>query len=152
MKFDYEYYMSLALKEAKKAYKNNEVPVGAILVDIKSGEVIAKAYNKREKYQDISFHAEILALKKASKKYGNYRLNNCFLVVTLFPCLMCQGAILQSQIKKVIVGTLDDKLSEKELLIRQDFYFDNNIELITGIKEEECKKLLKDFFQNKRKD
>ncbi len=141
--------MNLALKEAKKALKNNDVPVGAILLD-ENNNIIAKSYNKKEKNNDVSAHAEILAIKKASKKINNRRLDNLTLVVTLSPCLMCLGAIIASRIKKIIIGCEDDKRNNKELMDLNDLYFKNNIEVIKGIKEKECKELLKDFFNKKR--
>lgn len=148
-KNEYEKYMNLALKEAKKAFKNNDVPVGAILLD-ENNNIIAKSYNKKDKNNDVSAHAEILAIKKASKKINNRRLDNLTLVVTLSPCLMCLGAIISSRIKKVIIGCEDDKRTNKELMDLNDLYFKNNIEVIKGIKEKECKELLKDFFNKKR--
>ena len=97
------YFMEVALKEAKKAYKIGEVPVGCVLVD-QNDKIIAKAYNKKEKLHDVCGHAEILCIKKASKKIGDWRLNDLTLYVTLEPCLMCSSGIIQSRIKRIIFG------------------------------------------------
>ena len=145
----YEKYMEVALKEAKKAYKNDDVPVGAILID-DSGKIISKGFNKKEKDNDVSKHAEIIAIRKANKILNNWRLDNLTLVVTLSPCLMCLGAIIASRIKKVVIGCMDNKLSDKENIILNDLYFDNNIEILKGVKENECKEILNDFFNKKR--
>lgn len=149
MKEIYKKYMNLALKEAEKALKNNEVPVGAILVD-ENGEVVAKGYNKKEKTNDVTMHAEIVAIRKASKIYKNWRLNNLTLYVTLLPCLMCEGAIISSNIKKVVYGATDPNLLNHELVIRKDEYFNNKVELIGGIESEKSRHLLSKFFENKR--
>ena len=93
-----EYYMKIAIKQANKALKYNEVPVGAIIV--KNNKIIAKAYNKKEKSNDSTKHAEIIAISKACKKFKNWRLDDCILYVTMEPCMMCSGAIEQSRIKK----------------------------------------------------
>ena len=145
----YEKYMEVALKEAKKAYKNDDVPVGAILID-DNGKIISKGFNKKEKDNDVSKHAEIIAIRKANKILNNWRLDNLTLVVTLSPCLMCLGAIIASRIKKVVIGCMDNKLSDKENIILNDLYFDNNIEILKGVKENECKEILNDFFNKKR--
>ena len=97
-----EYYMNLALIQAKKAQKNKEVPVGAIIV--KNNKIISKAYNKKEKKKNSIYHAEIIAISKACKKKKNWRLNNCSIYSTLEPCPMCASAIEQSRIKQVIYG------------------------------------------------
>ena len=99
-----EKYMKIALEEAKKAYNKDEIPVGAVI--IKNGEVVAKAYNLKETKQDTTNHAEILAIKKASKKLGTWRLTDCEMYVTLEPCSMCAGALIQSRIKKVYIGEI----------------------------------------------
>ena len=102
-----QYYMEQALKEAKKAYKKLEVPVGAIIV--KDGKIIARAHNQKETKTDTTKHAEILAIQKASKKLKSWRLIDCEMYVTLEPCTMCAGAIINSRIKKVYIGTMDEK-------------------------------------------
>ncbi len=100
-------FMKEALKEAKKAYGKDEVPVGAVIV--KDGKVIASAYNQKETKCDTTRHAEITVIQKASKKLNSWRLNDCEMYLTLEPCLMCAGAIIQSRIKKVYYGTPDEK-------------------------------------------
>ena len=100
-----EKFMKEALKEAKKAYNKLEVPVGAIIV--KDGKIIARAYNQKENKKDTTNHAEILAIKKASKKLESWRLLDCDMYVTLEPCSMCAGALIQSRIRKVYIGALD---------------------------------------------
>lgn len=102
-----EYYMNIALNEAKKAYRIGEVPVGAIIV--KNNEIIAKAYNRREKDNQVISHAEMVAIKKANKRMHSWRLEDCEMYVTLEPCPMCSGAIIQSRIKKVYIGAEDKK-------------------------------------------
>ena len=145
------YFMEVALKEAKKAYKIGEVPVGCVLVD-QNDKIIAKAYNKKEKLHDVCGHAEILCIKKASKKIGDWRLNDLTLYVTLEPCLMCSSAIIQSRIKKVVYGSKNEKFGYVESVSRA---FENknnhNVKIETGILKNECSKLLKDFFKKKRK-
>ena len=102
-----EKYMKEALKQAQKAYDINEVPVGAIIV--KDDKIIARAYNLKETKQDTTKHAEIIAIQKASKKLNAWRLTDCEMYVTLEPCSMCAGAIIQARIKKVYIGTMDSK-------------------------------------------
>lgn len=135
-----EKYMNIAIKEAKKALKYNEVPVGAIIV--KKNKIISKAHNKREKTNNIINHAEILALIKACKKLKNWRLNDCVMYVTMEPCMMCSGAIEQSRIKKIFYGISNEKYG----------YVNNlkNIEIIPNVCEEECKNIVQDFFKKKR--
>ena len=143
-------YMKEALKEAKKAYAIAEVPVGAVIV--KNGEIIARAYNKKEKNGLATEHAEIIAIKKASKKTGNWRLGDCEMYVTLEPCPMCAGAIVQSRISKVHIaakdtvsgacGTVIDIANNKELHYKTEVCFEEN---------EESKELLVKFFKELRK-
>ena len=138
--------MKIAIKEAQKTH--SDIPVGAIIV--KDGKIIAQAFNTKEKDNDITSHAEILALRKASKVLNNWRLENCDLYVTLEPCPMCGWAILQSRIKNIYFGSYDvnyGAFSSAELLkISQ-----TKPNIYGGICEEECDKLLNDFFNNQRK-
>ena len=145
-----EYYMSQALKEAKKAYQKEEVPVGAIIV--KNGEIIARAHNLKELKKDTTKHAEILAIQKASKKLEAWRLEECELYVTLEPCTMCAGAIINSRIRKVIIGTLDPKTGAcgSVLNLFEDYTFNHKPELEIGILQKECEQILKDFFKHLR--
>ena len=143
---DKEFFMKEALKEAKKAYKELEIPVGCVIV--KDGVIIARAHNQKEKKRDTTKHAEILAIQKASKKLKAWRLESCEMYVTLEPCPMCAGAIVQSRIKKVYIGTMDEKTGScgSVLNLLEDYKFNHHVESETGILEEECRKILKDFF------
>ena len=141
-----EFFMREALKEAKKAYNKLEIPVGAVIV--KDGEIIARAHNIKEKKKDTTKHAEILAIQKASKKLETWRLNDCEMYVTLEPCPMCAGALIQSRIKKVYIGTMDEKTGAcgSVLNLLEDFKFNHKVEVEKGILKEECEKILKEFF------
>ena len=141
-----EFFMREALKEAKKAYKKLEIPVGAVIV--KNGEIIARAHNIKEEKKDTTKHAEILAIQKASKKLETWRLNDCEMYVTLEPCPMCAGALIQSRIKKVYIGTMDEKTGAcgSVLNLLEDFKFNHKVEVEKGILKEECEKILKEFF------
>ncbi len=135
-----EYYMNIAIKEAKKAYKYEEVPVGAVI--IKNNKIIAKAYNKKEKTKNVTKHAEIIAISKACKKLKNWRLDDCEIYVTMEPCMMCSGAIEQSRIKKIIYGVKNENYGSTNLL--------KNVEIISQICEKECKNLVQSFFKKRR--
>lgn len=148
MKKDYEKYMDLALEEAKKAFNNNDVPVGCVILD-ENNNIISRGYNQKEKEQDVTLHAEIIAIKEASKLRKNRRLDKCTMVVTLSPCLMCLGAIISSRINKLVIGTYDDD-SDFDFRMFKDLLFENKIELIDGVKEKECSNILKEFFKTKR--
>lgn len=145
-----EEFMQEALKEAKRAYKKLEIPVGAVIV--KNGEIIAKAHNIKEEKKDTTKHAEIIAIQKASKKLESWRLNDCELYVTLEPCPMCAGAIIQSRIKKVYIGTLDGKTGAcgSVLNLFKDYKFNHNVEVEYGILKNECEEILKKFFKELR--
>ncbi len=142
--------MKIALKEAKKAYKKLEVPVGAIIV--KDGEIVAKAHNLKETKNDTTKHAEILAIQKASSKLKAWRLIDCEMYVTLEPCTMCAGAIINSRIKKVYIGTKDPKAGAcgSVLNLFEDYSFNHNVEYSTGIMQKECETMLKEFFKELR--
>lgn len=139
--------MSIAIEEAKKS--DGDIPVGAVIV--KSGEIIAKAHNTREKDNDVTSHAEILAIRKAGKIFKNWRLDDCELYVTLEPCPMCGWAILQSRIKSVYFGSYDHNYGSFSSKIDLRKLSTSNINIYGGIKEEECDNLLKDFFITLRK-
>ena len=147
---DNEYYMKLALKEARKAYKHNEVPVGAIIVS--NDKIIAKGNNQRENSGDVTKHAELIAIRKASKKKKDWRLNDCTMYVTLFPCPMCASAIIQSRISKLVIGTSTMDLKNKEIvnLIFLDSIKNKKIILEENVLENECSNILKSFFQMQR--
>ena len=144
--------MKEALKEAKKAYEKKEIPVGAVIV--KDNKIIARAHNIKEEKNDTTKHAEILAIQKASKKLNSWRLNDCIMYVTLEPCSMCAGALIQSRIKKVCIGTMDKKTGAcgSILNLLEDFKFNHKVEIETGIMQKECEEILKDFFKILRKD
>ena len=134
------YYMNIAIKEAKKAYKYEEVPVGAIIV--KNNEIIAKAYNKKEKTKNVTKHAEIIAISKACKKLKNWRLDGCEIYVTMEPCMMCCGAIEQSKIKKIVYGVKNENYGSTDQL--------KNIKIISQVCEKECRELVQSFFKKRR--
>lgn len=137
-----EKYMKLALKEANKAYKKGEIPVGAVIV--KNGKIISKAHNMKEKKYISTYHAEILAINKACKKLKNWRLNDCELYVTVEPCMMCCGAILQSRLSTIIYGTKNDNFGYSHILEK------NNVKVIPDICKEKSKKIMQEFFIQKR--
>lgn len=146
-----EEYMLEALKLAQRAYKKNEVPVGAIIV--KDNKIISKAFNKRQKCQNALYHAEILAINKACKKLKSFRLENCKMYVTLEPCPMCSGAIINARLQKVYFGCYDANYGccGSRYNFLQDKNFEHLVEVEGGILEEECSKILKTFFENLRK-
>lgn len=144
-------FMNIALKEAKKAYEKLEIPVGAVIV--KDGKVIAKAHNLKETKTDATCHAEILAIQKASKKLENWRLLDCEMYVTLEPCPMCAGAIINSRIKKVYIGALDKNTGAAGSAsnIFEEYKNIQDVEIEKGIMHEECENILKEFFKILRK-
>lgn len=147
----HEYYMKQALKEAEKAYKKLEVPVGAIIV--KNGKIIARAHNQKEEKKDTTKHAEILAIQKASKKLQAWRLIDCEMYVTLEPCSMCAGAIINSRIKKIYIGALDEKTGAAGSVLNlfDDYTFNHKVEVEKGLLKENCENILKEFFKELRK-
>ena len=139
-----ELYMNIALKEAKKALKKEEIPVGAVIV--KDGKVIAKAYNKRNKSNKIKDHAEIIALSKANKKLKNWRLIGCDIYITLEPCPMCASAIEQSRVRRIITGAVNKNSQSKDIadqILKEK-------KVTRKVKEEECTQVLNEFFKKKR--
>ncbi|MCI8273574.1 MAG: nucleoside deaminase [Clostridia bacterium] len=143
--------MKEALKEAEKAYKKLEVPVGAIIV--KNGEIIARAHNQKEMKLDTTKHAEIMAIQKASKKLKTWRLTDCEMYITLEPCPMCAGAIINSRIKKIYIGTMDEKTGAagSKLNLFKDYTFNHQVEIEKNILQKECEGILKKFFKELRK-
>ena len=146
-----EKFMKEALKEAKKAYDKLEVPVGAVIV--KDGKIIARAHNLKETKFDTTKHAEILAIQKASKKLNSWRLLDCEMYVTLEPCSMCAGALINSRIKKVYIGTSDEKTGAVGSVFNllDDYTFNHKVEYEKGILEDECEQMLSNFFKELRK-
>ena len=147
---DKEKFMKEALKEAKKAYGKLEVPVGAIIV--RDRKIIARAHNLKETKKDTTKHAEILAIQKASRKLESWRLLDCEMYVTLEPCSMCAGAIINARIKKLYIGALDEKTGAAGSVFNlfEDYKFNHNVEVEQGIMQDECEKILKDFFKKLR--
>lgn len=142
--------MAIALEEARQGFALGEVPVGAVLV--KEGRILARAHNCRETWQDPTAHAEILALRRGAQALGTWHLDGCTLYVTLEPCPMCAGAIVQARVKTLVYGATDLKGGAVESLVNlvQDPRLNHRVEVIAGIREEECKALLKEFFQLRR--
>lgn len=132
--------VKILFEEEKKAYKLKEVPVGVVIV--LNDRIIATAHNMREKKKNVLKHAELIALEKASKKMKTWKLNDCILYTTLFPCPMCAAAIQQSRIKKIVYGVKNNNYGYSNNL--------KNIEIISQICENKCKKMLQSFFQKKR--
>lgn len=142
-----EKFMKEAIKQAKKAYDKEEIPVGAVIV--KDGKIIARGYNKKEEKKDTTQHAEIIAIQKASRKIGAWRLQDCEMYVTLEPCAMCTGALIQARLKRVCIGTMDPKTGAcgSVLNLLEDYKFNHKVEVETNIMQKECEKILKDFFK-----
>lgn len=145
-----ELFMQEAIGQAVLAKEKKEVPIGAVIVF--QGEVIATGYNVRETSQSTLSHAELIAIQRANKKIGSWRLEECTLYVTLEPCPMCAGAIVQSRIKRVVFGAFDPKAGCAGSLMNllYDDRFNHQAELESGILEEECSQLLTDFFRTLR--
>ena len=144
-------FMRLAIELAKEAYKYGEVPVGALVADNATGEILSKAYNLREKNKMATAHAEILAIEQACQKRGSWRLSGCTLYVTLEPCPMCAGALINSRIDRVVFGTSDALAGCCGSLMNFNFYpFNHSFEIISGVCEDECRNLLRDFFEERR--
>ncbi|BAT71957.1 cytosine deaminase [Thermosulfidibacter takaii ABI70S6] len=142
------FYMQIALKEAKKALEKEEVPIGAVIVD-PEGNIIGRGHNLKETTKDPTAHAEIIAIREASQKIGDWRLEGCTLFSTIEPCIMCCGAIIQARISKVYYGAPDPKFGAVESLYRifDDERLNHRVQYQGGILQEECAQLLKDFFK-----
>lgn len=147
-----EKYMKEALKQAKKAQEKDEVPIGAVIV--KDGKIIARGYNLRETKQQVTKHAEIVAIEKACRKLGTWRLEDCDLYVTLEPCVMCTGAIINARIRKVVYGAKEKRwLAMRQLIENTDpLLLNHHIEMVDGIYETECREIIQSYFKNKRKE
>lgn len=145
------YFMGEALQEAQKAFNLKEVPIGAVVV--KDGIIVGRGHNLRETAKDPTAHAEMIAIREASKTLGGWRLMDCDLYVTIEPCPMCAGAIMLSRIKRLIIGAMDPKggAAGSLLSIPEDERFNHQTEIIQGIREEECSSIMKDFFRELRK-
>ena len=145
-----EKYMKAALREAKKAYKLDEVPIGCVIVQ--NDKIIARGYNRRNTDKNTLAHAEVAAIKKASKKTGDWRLEDCTMYVTLEPCQMCAGAIVQSRLGRVVIGSMNPKAgcAGSILNLLQMKEFNHQVEMEKGILEEECSEMLSAFFRELR--
>ena len=140
-----EFFMKEALKQAKKAYDINEVPIGCVIT--LDDKIIARGYNKREKDNLSTNHAEIITINKACKKLNSWRLEDCTLYVTLEPCVMCAGAIIQSRIKRVVYGAVDYRFGAHQSITNLfDIQLNHKVEVESGILQEECSKIITDFF------
>lgn len=146
-----EKFMRAALREAKKAYALDEVPIGCVIE--REGKIIARGYNRRNTDKNVLAHAELAALKKASKKTGDWRLEDCTMYITLEPCQMCAGAIVQARMGRVVIGAMNPKAgcagSILNLLEMSEFNHQVNVE--RGVLEEECSAMLSEFFKKLRK-
>lgn len=145
------FFMKEALKQAKKAGKIGEVPIGCVIVQ--DGQIIARGYNRRNTDKTTLAHAELAAIKKASKAVGDWRLEDCTLYVTLEPCQMCAGAIVQARMKRVVAGAMNPKAgcAGSILNLLQVERFNHQVEFEHGVLEEECSKVLQEFFKQLRK-
>lgn len=145
-----EKYMRAAIREAKKAYALDEVPIGCVIVQ--NDKIIARGYNRRNTDKNTLAHAEIAAIRKASKKTGDWRLEDCTMYVTLEPCQMCAGAIVQSRLGKVVIGSMNPKAgcAGSILNLLQMKEFNHQVEMEKGVLEEECSAMLSSFFQELR--
>ncbi len=145
-----EKYMKAAIREAKKAYALDEVPIGCVIVQ--KDKIIARGYNRRNTDKNTLAHAELAAIKKASKKTGDWRLEDCTMYVTLEPCQMCAGAIVQSRLGRVVIGSMNPKAgcAGSVLNLLQMKEFNHQVEMEKGVLEEECSSMLSAFFQELR--
>ena len=145
-------YMDMALEEARLAAQKGEVPVGAVITDA-DGTLLARAHNLRETDQDALAHAEVLAIREACRKKGSWRLSGCTLYVTLEPCPMCAGAILHARIPRIVCGSMDPVAGAMGSVwaIHRHPVENKHVGFETGCLEEECRAILQDFFENRRK-
>ncbi|MGC5326742.1 tRNA adenosine(34) deaminase TadA [Brevibacillus sp. SYSU BS000544] len=148
---DHEIYMREAIEEANKAWALREVPIGAVIV--KDGVIVGRGHNLRETRKDPTLHAEMIAIREASERLGGWRLIGCTLYVTLEPCPMCAGAIVQSRIEQVVYGAPDPKAGCAGTLMNllDEQRFNHQVPVLPGVLEEECGNLLRDFFRSLRK-
>jgi tRNA(adenine34) deaminase len=146
-----ERHMGMALREAEEAFAKKEVPVGAIIVD-EGGDVIARAHNRMIGDNDPTAHAEILAIREAAARMGNYRLSGAALFVTVEPCCMCAGAVVWARLKRLVYGTADPKGGAAGSLYRipEDERLNHRTEVIAGVRQEECRELIQRFFRSRR--
>ncbi|HZJ82914.1 MAG TPA: tRNA adenosine(34) deaminase TadA [Clostridia bacterium] len=145
-----EKFMLQALKEAQKAYDLDEVPIGAVIV--KDGKIIARGHNLKEREYNPILHAEIVAITNACKKIGSWRLTGCEIYVTIEPCAMCAGALVQGRLDRVIFGARDSKAGCTGSLYNlvQDPRFNHQLDIVEGVLEEDCRQIMQDFFRYRR--
>lgn len=145
-------FMSLALEEALRAYHENEIPIGAVLID-EDGILVSREHNRIEQLHDATAHAEILALREASQKLNRRRLTNCTLYSTVEPCAMCAGALVLCRVKRLVYGAVDSKFGAAESIFNvvNNPALNHQLEVTAGILEEECRQLMKKFFNSRRK-
>ena len=143
-------YMRAAIRQAKKAEALEEVPIGCVIVQ--DGKIIARGYNRRNTEGNVLAHAELAAIKKACKKTGDWRLEDCTMYITLEPCQMCAGAIVQSRLKKVVIASMNPKAgcAGSVLNLLQMAEFNHQVEIVRGVLQEECSGLLQEFFRRLR--
>ena len=139
--------MEIAIKEAAKAYKKNEVPIGCVIV--KNGKILAKAHNLKEKKHSALCHAELIAIEKASKKLKRWRLNDCEMYITMLPCPMCASAIKQSRIKKIYYGVENTNNCISKMIFDESD-INEKIEVISNVREKECREIVRKFFKKQR--
>ena len=146
-----EQFMKAAITQARKAYTIDEVPIGCVIVQ--NDKIIARGYNRRNIDKNTLAHAELSAIRKASKKTGDWRLEDCTMYVTLEPCQMCAGAIVQSRMKRVVIGSMNAKAgcAGSVLNLLQMQQFNHQVEITRGVREEECSQMLSQFFRELRK-
>ena len=146
-----EKFMKAAITQARKAYTIDEVPIGCVIVQ--NDKIIARGYNRRNIDKNTLAHAELSAIRKASKKTGDWRLEDCTMYVTLEPCQMCAGAIVQSRMKRVVIGSMNAKAgcAGSVLNLLQMQQFNHQVEITRGVREEECAQMLSQFFRELRK-
>lgn len=144
---DHEKYMKEAIKQAKKAYALEEVPIGCVIVQ--NDRIIARGYNRRNTDKNTLSHAELIAIRKASRKTGDWRLEDCTMYVTLEPCQMCAGAIVQSRMKTVVIGSYNPKAgcAGSVLNLLQMEKFNHQVEIVDGVLEKQCSEMLTEFFR-----
>lgn len=151
MELSHDFYMKEALRQAKKAYALEEAPIGCVIEY--QGKIIARGYNKRNTKKSPLAHAELLAIQKASKKLGDWRLEECTMYITLEPCQMCAGAIVQARIPRVVIGAMNAKAgcAGSVLNLLNVAQFNHQVEVVYGVMQEECSQMMSDFFRELRR-
>ena len=149
---DDNYYMGLALEEARKAYDMGEIPIGAVLV--LDGQIVASGHNMREIWHDATAHAEIIVIREACQKLGRWRLSGAILYVTIEPCPMCAGALVMSRIDRLVYGSSDYKAGAVESIfnIVQNDALNHSMIVASGVRSDECAGIMRDFFRSRRKN